>query len=202
MKKTLLLVGVIGLLSFNANAQFYQQQQYNYSDIQSHTDTQMHIRPMMGIDYLYAMTDNDYQVHSFSFSGGIKFNQYFGIEAFFQKSLTEAENRYSNMKYVAYGLDFIGYIPLDYRFDLIGTIGIGNTKYSIKEDYPDVYSYNKVSKSYDAIGYRIGLGGQYNFNDMVSARFMVRYNFIFNDVDYRSIDSMIDLTAGLRFYFD
>ncbi len=106
------------------------------------------------------------------------------------------------MKYVAYGLDFIGYIPLDSKFDLIGTIGIGNTEYSIEEHYPDVYSYNKNSKSYDAIGYRIGLGGQYNFDDMVSARFMARYNFIFNDVDYRSIDSMIDLTVGLRLYFD
>ncbi len=70
MKKTLLLVGIISLLNFDANAQFYQQPQYNYSDTQSHTDTQMHIRPMMGIDYLYAMTDTDYQVHNFSFSGG------------------------------------------------------------------------------------------------------------------------------------
>ncbi|MBQ8870639.1 MAG: outer membrane beta-barrel protein [Alphaproteobacteria bacterium] len=193
MKKTLLLAGVISLLNFNANAQFYQQPQYNYSDIQNG------IRTMFGIDYLYAMTDTDYQVHNFSFSGGIKLHPYFGVEAFFQKSLTEAENRYSNMKYIAYGLDFIGYIPLDSKFDLIGTIGIGNTEYSIEEYDSDVYSYNK---EYDAIGYRIGLGGQYNFNDMVSARFMARYNFIFNDVDYRSIDSMIDLTAGLRLYFD
>ena len=104
MKKTLLLAAIAGLLSFNANAQYYQQpvqpryqtQQPQYYNQQSKT-SDWRIRPVLGVDYSYSMfslsDDEGYNViaaddiHSFALSGGLKFNQHFGIEAFYQNTL-------------------------------------------------------------------------------------------------------------------
>ena len=84
MKKTLLLAGIAGLLSFNANAE-------------TANTSNKHIRPVLGVDYSYSMfslsDDEGYNmiaaddIHSFALSGGLKFNKHFGIEGFYQNTL-------------------------------------------------------------------------------------------------------------------
>ena len=64
MKKTLLLAGIAGLLSFNANAQYYQQpvqpryqtQQPQYYNQQSQT-SDWRIRPVLGADFVYSFVN-------------------------------------------------------------------------------------------------------------------------------------------------
>ena len=214
MKKTLLLAGIAGLLSFNANAQYYQQPTYYQQPVQPRYQTQQpqyynqqsqtsdwRIRPVLGADYSYSMfslsDDEGYNmiaaddIHSFALSGGLKFNQHFGIEAFYQNTLVKAEHDLTGVEseFNAYGLDLVGYLPVSEKFDLIGTAGVA--KYEVE------LSYAGESLTDDGIGGRIGFGGQYNFNNNISARFMARYNHI----DIEGVDNMIDLTAGFRFYF-
>ena len=47
------------------------------------------------------------------------------------------------------------------------------------------------------MGYRLGAGAQYNFNDNIAARAMVRYV----DTDIDGLDNIVDLTLGIRYTF-
>ncbi|MBE6451612.1 MAG: porin family protein [Alphaproteobacteria bacterium] len=195
MKKTILLAGIAGLLSFNANAQD--------SDIQNQTKS-WNIHPVIGLDFSNLIGDLEseaYENHlmNLGFSAGLQFNRYFGIEAFYQHTLVKGEKDYYGLKTENelnyYGIDFAGYIPLNKNFDFISTVGMG--KYEVNVDYS--YGGYTLSDSDDGMGIRFGLGLQHkpDNNDKVSTRFMVRYN----DIDIDGINYVVDLSLGLRYHF-
>ncbi len=222
MQKTLLLAGIAGLFTLNANAQYcncqqksqplyntqstYQSQKsLNYNN-QSQTSF-WNIRPVVGADFVYSVlnfsNDNelikDYaedEYKAFSLSLGAKFNPYFGIEGFYQHS-EEGESNQRNYtegklktSYIAYGVDLIGYLPTDVdHVNLLGSIGLGEYEFEGK--------YKTINEKEDKIGIRFGLGLQSSINENVSFRLMGRYSNV--NTDY--VDNIIDLTAGLRFYF-
>lgn len=192
MKKTLLLAGVAGLL-FAQNAQ---------------AENSFEIKPVVGVDYVYSQIDLEDgasdlwedKLNAFAISAGVKINKYFGIEAFYQQS-EEAEkshniyylyNQYSidaTIKYKAYGVDFISYAPIHKNIDLIGMIG---TAY-----YDADVSLGDITVSEGKFGFRLGAGIQFNFNEQVSLRIMGRHNY----TNIEGAKNMLDVTAGIRYYF-
>lgn len=222
MKKTLLLAGIAGLLSFNANAQDcncqqnskplfqsqsrYQTQQPQYYNQQSQT-SDWRIRPVLGADFVYSalnfsddsgiikeFAEDEYK--AFSVSLGAKFNPYFGIEGFYQHS----EEGESNKLNYTEGKLKTSYIA--YGVDLIGYLPTDVQNVTVLGSlglgqYEFEGKYETISEKKDKIGIRLGAGLQTSINDNVSFRLMGRYAPI--DSDY--VDNMIDLTAGFRFYF-
>lgn len=192
MKKSLLLAGIAGVL-FTHNAQ---------------AENTWNIKPVVGMDYVYSTVDLDDgnetffedKMNAFALSAGVKINNYFGIEAFYQQSeKAEKSNHfyaYGNMysldttiKYRVYGADLVGYLPVADKFDLIGTAGVAYYDAKITAEF--------LSGSEKEVGFRLGAGAQYNVNDNVALRLMGRYN-------YTGIDgakNMFDITAGARYYF-
>ena len=189
MKKTLLLAGVAALVSFNANA--------------------MEMKPYVGLDYVYSMADIDKvdgekmfeeDLNAFAITAGAKLHKNFGLEAFYQQSMEESKNSTEGKgkdEYNAFGIDAIGYLPIDQagKFELLGSLGIGyyDVDYKLREHATGV----RYSDGDDGFGYRIGAGAQYNITENVAARVMARYA----DIDVDGIDNMVDVTAGIRYSF-
>ncbi len=210
-----------------------QKSQYHNNMIHKST---WNIRPVIGMDYSYALVDSEAkfwgenynsalndEYNSFAIAGGIKINKNFGVELFYQQSSDE-KGKYGyllpdplfgideiGLKYKAYGIDFIGYIPFHEKFDLIGTIGVAkyemDTTYSEKYVSINGFEHYKTNKNDDNIGFRIGAGIQANVTDNISVRLIARYqhtglNTSFYDNECNlDLNHTIDLTAGLRFYF-
>ena len=83
MKKTLLLAGVAALVSFNANA--------------------MEMKPYVGLDYVYSMSDIDKvdgeklfeeDMNAFAITAGAKMHKNFGLEVFYQQSKEESKDNH------------------------------------------------------------------------------------------------------------
>ncbi len=191
MKKTLLLAGVASLFSLNAQA--------------------TEIKPVIGLDYVYSIADIDDvytedgvelgmedKLNAFALSAGVKLNQYVGLEAFYQQSEKADKTTYyiikTEDKYKAYGLDVIGYLPVIPQLDLIGSLGVAYYKAEVKAS---VLGIDLGSDSEDKIGFRFGAGLQYSFNDHIAARLMAKYNY--TNID--GLDNIVDVTAGVRYYF-
>ena len=171
------------------------------------------IRPVIGIDYVHSSADIDVKdgdgtdlsefledkFNAFAISAGFKFNDYFGLEAFYQQSekatKTTTRGYYSFViedQYKAYGLDLIAYYPVISQLDLIASLGVAYFKAEIK----DLVG-NENLGSEDKIGYRFGAGLQYYITDYLAFRLMARYNY--TNID--GLDNIVDVTAGIRVYF-
>lgn len=187
MKKTLLLAGVASVLSFNAHAAYYNwMQEYE---------------PYIGADYVYsygkfggsarAMKKS---YHSGAANLGIRMYDYLGLEAFYQQSGErknhKAEGDYKS-EFLAYGGDLYAYAPVYCSgFNLLGSLGLAN--YRVRFQYPDV-----KSKHQNRIGYRAGVGMQYDFNEHWAARVMGRYTYL----GMARLNNLKEVTAGLRYSF-
>ncbi len=186
MKKTLLLAGVACLISATAaNAMSYRE-----------------IKPIVGLDYAY--TDADFKKESKGlnndFNSGIlsvgtKIGEFSSVEAFYQMAGEKKTNKDAakyKAKFSAYGIDAYGHMPLgcERKFELLGSLGLGIYDIDVKKDGGKVVDTNRV-------GYRIGLGAQYNFTENVAGRIMGRYNYIGNG----QLHSMNEVTAGIRYAF-
>lgn len=193
MKKTLLLAGVASLFAFNAQA--------------------LDVKPYVGVDYVYSKMDLDVKLegenvsrylednlNAFAVSAGTKFNKNFGIEAFYQqsedgkKTISPLEKTETNYK--AYGVDFIGYLPVgcENKLELLGSVGLA--QYDAEAKYK-IAGFRVINLDDDGLGLRFGAGAQYNFNEHLAARVMARYV----DTDIDGLDNMVDLTAGIRYTF-
>lgn len=173
----------------------YGQQQQTYG-----------IRPYIGLDYVYSMSDIDsndrvdiYEedLSAFAVSFGLKFNQHFGLEMFYQQS-EEGEKTILGVvktedKYKAYGLDLVGYLPVTPQFDLLGAVGIGS--YDVEVTVKN--QGQEVSDSDDGFSWRIGVGGQFNITNNWGIRVMARYV----DPDVENLNNMVDISAGIRYTF-
>ncbi len=149
-----------------------------------------------GHDVSSYLEDN---LSAFAVSFGLKINQYFGLEAFYQQSeegektvLDDIEK--TKTKYKAYGLDFIGYLPITPQFDLLGSAGVGY--YDAEASY-EVYGIERLSLSDNGFGWRVGVGGQFNITDNWGIRVMARYV----DPDIEGLKNMVDISAGIRYTF-
>ncbi len=181
MKKTLLLAGVACLFAASANAE---------------------MTPYVGADYTYSMWRMDQEAENalidHSDSGavvaGVKFNKWFGVEAFYQLSKQES-NHYDDSRYhsrmQAYGVDALGYLPLgcDQKFELLAGLGFGEYEVKVREDgYADKFEGN---------GYRLTAGAQYNLDENWSVRGTYRHVYV-NKI---FLNDLNELSLGVRYNF-
>lgn len=185
MKKTLLLAGVACLFSVSANAM----------------DVAKEFRPYIGLDYVYSHADYKDLVlepkksyNSGMVSVGTWISPYASLEAFFQQSAEVKSHNgtidHIKTKFYAYGLDAYGYLPLGCDgFNLLGSLGLANYNMKVK--------YHQGSDDKQRMGYRVGIGAQYNFTEHFAARVVGRYSFI----GAKHLDNLMEVTAGIRYTF-
>lgn len=171
------------------------------------------LNPYVGLDYVYSKahfksgtlsgfsTNNlKKNYNSGAINLGVRPDQYFSLEAFFQQSDSQKGHRYDDTalsgrnhvksEFYAYGLDAYGYMPIGCNgFNLLGTVGLANYNFKIKSDR------NSVDKQ--RIGYRAGLGAQYDINENLAVRVVGRYSYI----NSRYLDDLKEVTAGIRYTF-
>lgn len=187
MNKTLLLVGVISVLTFNANA--------------------AEIKPYVALDYVHSIADIDKvegtKLFEDNFNGaavalGVNVNRYVSTEIFYQQVAKEDKkfvNSKTEDKYKAYGIDLIGHLPVAEKFDLLGSVGVAEYKVDYKAN---IYSPAVSLKRDDnGLGARLGVGAEYNLTDNWAVRAMARYSWI--DID--GVDGMTELSAGVKYTF-
>ena len=185
MKKTLLLAGVACLFSVSANAM----------------DVAKEFRPYIGLDYVYSHADYKDLVlepkksyNSGMVSVGTWISPYASLEAFFQQSAEVKSHNgtidHIKTKFYAYGLDAYGYLPLGCDgFNLLGSLGLANYNMKVK--------YHHGSDDKQRMGYRVGIGAQFNIARGLVLRSMYRYIRLNTD----TIDYLQEFSVGLRFLF-
>ncbi len=190
IKKSVLLAGVAVLLANSANAMEFKD-----------------LNPYVGLDYAYSKADykgKEYdkklkdEYNSGIFNAGIRPMDNFSLEAFFQQSgelkggkyMEDGQLHRMKSEFYAYGLDAYGYMPIGCSgFNLLGTVGVAN--------------YNMKVKSHDGsvdkqrIGYRAGIGAQYDIDENWSARVVGRYSYL----NSNALDNLQEVTVGLRYTF-
>ena len=144
--------------------------------------------------------------------------RYLGFEAFFQHSLSDNQVKYQesysldprfamaeyDLKYMAYGLDAVVYIPVFSRLDILGTVGVANYDFNADAEFSsyNTTSNNKVrgnSVSFDEskVAFRYGGGAQVWLSQRLAFRAMYRYTSIGGDL----IDDISEISLGLRYNF-
>lgn len=188
-----------------------KEEERNYNERRYIEDNPKTIRPYIGLDVATTsikFEDEDYKdylsdsLNAYSFNVGVKFNQNFGVEAFIQQSSEESKKDdwgdNTKLKYNAIGLDAIGYIPVSQDFELLASLGIAQYNFNCTEEY-DYEEYTEWEKStLNTIGYRAGIGAQFNINEHFALRAMARY-IKFSDDDI--IKNMTEFSLGLRYIF-
>lgn len=173
MKKTLLLAGAVCLVGI------------------SQAQAMIKADPYIGLDYVYSDMDMNHgrdhnienKFNSLSINAGAKLHENFGLEAYYQQSDSEKKHGHKS-RFYSYGVDAMGYLPVADKVDLIGSVGIGQYEFRSGGDEND-------------LGYRIGVGAQYSFNNNWAARAMVREVFLDSD----TMDNMLEFSAGVRYNF-
>lgn len=146
----------------------------------------------------------------------------FGIELFYNRSYNENTvtqidnttlgstdyhmvNTYIS-KYQAYGIDFLGYLPVTDYFDFIAFVGLGQYHFDNEARFESHYleSGNQPAVdsadfdfSEDKLAWRVGFGAQFNIARGLVLRSMYRYIKLNTD----TIDYLQEFSIGLRFLF-
>ena len=171
-----------------------------------------------GDDYVGNADKFDDSVDSINVKVGWRPFRYLGFEAFYQHSLSDNQIKYQesysldprfalaeyNLKYTAYGLDALIYIPVFSKLDILGTVGVANYDFTAEAE---LSSYNgstanpisKSKTSFDEskVGYRYGVGAQVWLSQRLAFRAMYRYSSIGGDF----IDDISEVALGLRYNF-
>lgn len=151
----------------------------------------MNVDPYVGMDYVYSDMDMNHgadnrlenKFNSLSINAGAKLHENFGVEVYYQQS--DAEKKHGNKsRFYSYGVDALGYLPVTQNIDLIGSVGIGQYEF-------------KAGGNEDDLGYRVGVGAQYSFNNNWAARAMIREVFLDKDV----MGDTLEFAAGVRYNF-
>lgn len=189
MKKTLLLAGVACvLMSTQANAANW------FSSQMEHTKT------YVGVDYAFDDFDFKGNLHdakkSYN-SGLVNFGMRMtnmGAEVFGQWSFGRTKDTAAGKVKThvnAYGMDLYGYLPLgcEGKYELLGTLGVADYYYKgFKGAENDTNNH---------VGWRVGGGAMYNFNQSISARIVGRYAYI----GASDLNHAAEVTAGMRYSF-
>ena len=147
---------------------------------------------------------------------GLQFNQYVGLELFYQWGSTLKDKEHvertdfaratigSSATFEAYGVDLLGYLPVHRNIDIIFGLGYGWYDFEGKFDmslYNSSVYYHLEKTFKDDLGkraVRYSAGMQYLLNDNWSVRFMARYvDFTRSDI----IKGMTELSLGVRYMF-
>lgn len=185
MNKSLLLAGVACLFATSANAMDWNMKNY---------------KPYVGAEYVYSYAKlgsdarnlkNDF--NSGKVDLGMQFYRYWDLEFSFQqsgenKSNTEEYGRVKNY-FQAYALDMYGKYPLMCSpLSAVGTVGtaIYHMKY---KDLPQ--------NSNDRVGYRVGVGMQYDITQNFAARVIGRYSYV--GTEY--LNNLMEVNAGFLYSF-
>ncbi|MBO6282192.1 MAG: porin family protein [Alphaproteobacteria bacterium] len=211
MRKTLLLAGVASLFAAQAQAaDFFFKPYVGLDYIHSWTDVETE-----ELDDGTEIKDNKDHMNAGAVSVGAKFHPNFAVEAFYQQS-DKAKKNLGNfvyvddisgdaynvnlkteVKYKAFGLDLVGSIPVSDKLEILGTVGTGHYKVNYKVMAKSGGISKSDSNSKSKWGIRIGAGLQYNFNEHISARMMLRNT----NTRIEGFKNITDITAGVRYYF-
>lgn len=157
--KRLLLLSILGTVSAITNA--------------ANTD----IKPYIGAGYTFL--NNDVDIHFLGLNGGVQFNQYFGAEVFWNKSVnnikfdedfddlgvkTDADVQY-------YGVGLTGKYPLENNFYVKGMLGYTRVDLDVDAEFQGY----KASESEDDSGVIIQAGGGYNFTKNIAGELSYTY---------------------------
>lgn len=183
-------------------------------------------KPYLGLDLqrMNIAYDNNFdKVLSDGLNGGnihagIKFSQYFGLELGYFRMKEGKESVgfdlsgvtgtpgdiISSTKIRAQGLtlDAMGYLPLNDKFDLIGTAGISWTKADLSVSGTAYGTAGTISDDGSDFGYRLGVGAQYHITDDLNVRGLARYQDMNFDVGgFDAAEGAWVYTLGLNYSF-
>lgn len=132
-------------------------------------------------------------------AAGLRIGRNWGVEMFYQTSNTAKKTADDEWRtegdYTAYGVDALGFLPLNDQLELVAAAGVGKYEFDVKLKYSD--GIHEFSGSDDNVGYRFGAGAQYNLTNHWALRGMVRYVVL--DSEY--IDDMLEFSLGMRYTF-
>lgn len=171
-----------------------------------------------GNDYTGSTEDFEDKIDVLSGNAGVRPFKYFGVEGFYQQSLSDNQIKYQehysgsdkfaqaeyNIEYKAYGLDAIFYLPVASRFELMVTGGIANYDISAEaklngysENSLNMVSGSKVKFDENKTVFRYGAGAQFWMTRRLNFRLMYRH--IPLDGDF--MEDIDELSFGVRYNF-
>ena len=175
--------------------------------------------PLVGGESYTGNTDKfEDSIDSLNFNLGFRPWKYLGLEAFYQQSLSDNQVKYQEsysgdsrfaqaeyeVKYKAYGLDAIGYIPLASRFELLASVGVAQYDFDAKVDFNaykntsmNKYRANSLKMDDSKLAFRYGGGAQIWLSQRLAFRAMYRYTSIGGDY----FDDVSEISLGLRYNF-
>lgn len=194
-----------------------QREEYGYAARQRETAARQPLitaqpvntlRPYLGVDagttdIGYSGSEEKYFLKDRAmFVGGVaglRIGRNWGVEVFYQTSNTAKKTADDEWRtegdYTAYGVDALGFLPLNDQLELVAAAGVGKYEFDVKLKYSD--GIHEFSGSDDNVGYRFGAGAQYNLTNHWALRGMVRYVVL--DSEY--IDDMLEFSLGMRYTF-
>lgn len=175
--------------------------------------------PLVGGEAYSGNTDKfEDSLDSLNFNFGYRPFKYLGFEVFYQQSLSDnqvqyqesysADSRFAqaeyDVKYKAYGLDVLGYIPVASRLDLFATLGIANYDFdaevkfnAYKNTSLNKYRVNSLKMSESKVAFRYGGGAQVWLSQRLAFRAMYR----FTSIGGKYFDDISEIALGLRYNF-
>ena len=171
-----------------------------------------------GQDYVGNTDKFDDNIDAINVNIGVRPFRYLGFEAFYQQSLSDNQVKYTesyssdprfaqadyDLKYAAYGLDAIVYLPLAPWFEILGSVGVANYDFTAEANFSsyNTSTNNKVKSNtinYDEskVGYRYGAGAQVWLSQRLAFRAMYRYASIGGEF----FDDISEIALGLRYNF-
>ncbi len=171
-----------------------------------------------GNEFVSNTKDFDRTLNSLSINLGWRPIRHLGVEAFYSTSLGDNKVKYTEsyshfpefargeyeVTYKVYGLDLLGFIPINDYIEFIASIGVGkyDAKAKVKIVAYEGDSYNQlrtVDKKFDdsSVAYRIGGGMQIWLSKHLTFRLMVRWTQIGGDF----MDYITEVNAGVRYHF-
>lgn len=176
--------------------------------------------PLIGGDpYISGTRDFDKHINSLQFNAGWRIFKNFGLEAFYTHSLDQKKVKYTEsytyypefargeytIYYKAYGLDLLGYYPINDFIEFIASVGVG--KYDVEAKVKVVAYENNSHTSVRAnskvfsdslMGYRVGGGFQIWLGRKIALRLMGRWTSLGGEF----ARYMTELNAGIRYHFN
>lgn len=175
--------------------------------------------PLYGGNVYQGKTD-DFEDSLDSLNGNIGWRpyKYFGIEAFYQHSLSDNEVKYQehyaqdnrfaqaeySVKYNAYGLDLIGYWPVMSRLEFLASVGAANYDFKAEaklnaynNSTANLVSSHPLKMDDSKLAFRYGIGAQIWLSNRLTFRMMYRYVDIGGDY----FDDISEIALGVRYNF-
>lgn len=186
----------------------------------SYKDTSFEVEtPLPGGQNYNSSTRNfDRQIQAIQLNLGWRVSRNWGLEAFYTHSLDNKKVKFTDsytgyplfaqgsytMYYRAYGLDLLGYYPVNSFMEFIASVGLAKydaeakVKVSVYEDNTHTSILSNSQKFTDSmIGYRIGGGLQFLVSRHIAFRLMGRWTQLGGDY----MKYITEVNAGVRYYF-